>query len=102
LSFLDSAGLTLSGLMFSLRSISTKVSMEDSGLTRRGPPAVYAEAPLMKNHLSIEASIFSAGSSWLAGIGGSWSGETRAGEWLTVRLVLDRTGQHVIVTMGEA
>lgn len=51
-------------------------------------PYIYAEAPLMKNHLSIEASIFSGGSSWLAGMGGSWSGETRLGDWLTVRLVL--------------
>lgn len=42
----------------------------------------------MKNHLSIEASIFSGGSSWLAGMGGSWSGATRLGEWLTVKLVL--------------
>ena len=47
-----------------------------------------AEAPLMKNHLSIELSIFSGGRSWLAGSGGSWSGLTRLGEWETVRLVL--------------
>lgn len=49
---------------------------------------VYAEAPLMKNHLSIELSIFSAGRFSLGGRGGSWSGETRLGEWPTVRLVL--------------
>ncbi len=42
----------------------------------------------MKNHLSIELSIFSGGRSWLGGRGGSWSGETRLGEWATVRLVL--------------
>lgn len=34
----------------------------------------------MKNHLSIEGSIFSAGSSWLAGIGGSLLTSTRLGE----------------------
>lgn len=66
--------------------------MADASFTQRGLPAVYAEAPLMKNHLSIEESIFSAGSSWLAGIGGSWSAATRAGEWLTVRLVLHIIG----------
>jgi hypothetical protein len=42
----------------------------------------------MKNHLSMEASIFSGCifSSW--GMCGSWSGETRLGDWETVRLVL--------------
>jgi hypothetical protein len=43
----------------------------------------------MKNHLSIEASIFSAGRSWFGGSGGSCSGATRLGEWETVTLVLD-------------
>jgi hypothetical protein len=42
----------------------------------------------MKNHLSIELSIFSAGSSWWAGMGASWSGVTRSVELATVRLVL--------------
>lgn len=44
----------------------------------------------MKNHLSIELSIFSAGRFSLAGIGGSWLGSTRLGEWATVTLVLNR------------
>lgn len=43
----------------------------------------------MKNHLSMELSIFSAGSSSLGGRGGSWSGETREGDCWTVTLVLD-------------
>lgn len=51
-------------------------------------PTVYAEAPLMKNHLSIELSIFSAGRFSLGGIGGSWSGLMRLGDWATARLVL--------------
>jgi hypothetical protein len=42
----------------------------------------------MKNHLSMELSMGAAGSSWFWGRGGSWSGETRLVEWLTVRLVL--------------
>lgn len=42
----------------------------------------------MKNHLSMEASMGAGGSSWFWGRGGSWSGETRLAEWLTVRLVL--------------
>lgn len=42
----------------------------------------------MKNHLSMELSIFSAGISSLGGRGGSWSGETREGECWTVTLVL--------------
>lgn len=54
------------------------------------PPATYEEAPLMKNHLSMELSIFSAGRSWWAGIAGSWSGLMRLGEWATVRLVLGK------------
>lgn len=47
----------------------------------------------MKNHLSMELSIFSAGTSSLGGRGGSWSGETREGECWTVTLVL-RDGQY--------
>lgn len=42
----------------------------------------------MKNHLSIELSIFSAGRFSLGGIGGSWLGSMRLGEWATVRLAL--------------
>lgn len=42
----------------------------------------------MKNHLSMELSIFSAGISSLAGRGGSWSGDTREGDCWTVTLVL--------------
>jgi hypothetical protein len=42
----------------------------------------------MKNHLSIEASIFSGGRSALGGRGGSCAGETRLGECSTVKLVL--------------
>lgn len=53
------------------------------------PPAIYAEAPLMKNHLSMLLSIFSAGTSWWAGIAGSWSGVMRLGEWATVKLALE-------------
>lgn len=49
----------------------------------------------MKNHLSMELSIFSGGRSWLGGRGGSWSGETRLGEWATVRLVLYRVLESV-------
>jgi hypothetical protein len=45
----------------------------------------------MKNHLSIDESIFSGGRFSLGGRGGSWSGETRLGEWDTVRLVLSTT-----------
>lgn len=42
----------------------------------------------MKNHLSIEASIFSGGRSWLAGSWGSSLGPTRLGDCETVVLVL--------------
>ena len=42
----------------------------------------------MKNHLSIEASIFSAGRSWLGGRGGSCEGSTRLGDCWTATLVL--------------
>lgn len=42
----------------------------------------------MKNHLSMDASIFSAGSSWCWGRGGSCSGAVRAGECWTVTLAL--------------
>lgn len=42
----------------------------------------------MKNHLSIELSIFAGWTSWFSGRGGSWLGSTRLGEWPTVRLVL--------------
>ena len=42
----------------------------------------------MKNHLSIELSIGSGAKFSLAGIGGSWLGSTRLGEWETVKLVL--------------
>ena len=42
----------------------------------------------MKNHLSMELSIFSAGSSWLAGRGGSCEGSTRSADCWTVTLVL--------------
>jgi hypothetical protein len=44
----------------------------------------------MKNHLSMELSIFAGGRSSFGGRGGSWSGETRLGEWPTVRLVLSQ------------
>lgn len=50
----------------------------------------------MKNHLSMEGSIFSAGSSWLAGIGGSWLGSTRLEEWPTDTLVLQDPQQSVL------
>ncbi len=53
---------------------------------RRAPD--QAEAPLMKNHLSMELSIFSGGRFTLGGSGGSCSGEMRLGEGATVRLVL--------------
>ncbi len=42
----------------------------------------------MKNHLSMEGSMGAAASSSFCLRGGSCSGETRVGEWLTVRLVL--------------
>lgn len=42
----------------------------------------------MKNHLSMEESIFSGGSSWWGGSWGSWSEPTRLGEWATEVLVL--------------
>jgi hypothetical protein len=50
----------------------------------------------MKNHLSMEASIFSGGRSWFGGSGGSWSGATRLGEWATVTLELieGQSGHH--------
>lgn len=41
---------------------------------------VYEAAPLIKNHLSIEASIFPGATSSLGGSGGSCSGLTRLGE----------------------
>lgn len=63
--------------------------------------AVYAEAPLMKNHLSMELSIFSAGRSWWAGIAGSWSGLMRLGEWATVKLVLKRKLLVAIISHVE-
>lgn len=50
--------------------------------------SIYAEAPLMKNHLSMEASILPGATSSLGGRGGSCSGATRLVEWATVRLVL--------------
>lgn len=55
----------------------------------------------MKNHLSIELSIFSGRRSSLGGRGGSWSGETRLGEWPTVRLVLVRLVSKACPTAGE-
>ena len=48
----------------------------------------HADAPLMKNHLSMEASILSGGRFSLGGSGGSCSGATRLGECETVRFVL--------------
>jgi hypothetical protein len=42
----------------------------------------------MKNHLSIEASIFSGSKFSSLGMCGSWSGETRLGDCETVRLAL--------------
>ena len=42
----------------------------------------------MKNHLSMELSIFSGASSWWGGSWGSWSGLTRLGDSLTAVLVL--------------
>ena len=42
----------------------------------------------MKNHLSMLGSIGAGARVSLGGIGGSWSGLTRLGECLTVRLVL--------------
>jgi len=54
----------------------------------RALPPGHADAPLMKNHLSMELSILSGGRFSLGGSGGSCSGATRLGEWATVRLVL--------------
>src|SRR6266536_2913527 len=49
---------------------------------------VYAAAPEMKNHLSMLGSIGAGAMVSLWGMGGSWSGLTRLGDCLTVRLVL--------------
>jgi len=46
----------------------------------------------MKNHLSMLGSIGAGATFSFGGIGGSWSGETRFGDCLTVRLVL----QHIL------
>lgn len=95
-------GSCLKTMLFRLEPISF-IGPRDSGDPRRNqdsprwlqvppcqgvPLATYAEAPLMKNHLSIELSIFSAGRFSLAGMGGSWLGSMRLGEWATVMLVL--------------
>ena len=44
----------------------------------------------MKNHLSMLGSIGAAGKVSLGATGGSWSGVTKLGDFLTVRLVLER------------
>lgn len=43
----------------------------------------------MKNHLSMELSIFSGGRSSLGGSGGSLDRSCRLGEWATVMLALE-------------
>lgn len=68
--------------------LATLVALAASGSDSGLPPAVYAEAPLMKNHLSIELSIFSAGRFSLGGMGGSWLASMRLGECDTARLAL--------------
>jgi len=49
---------------------------------------IYAAAPEMKNHLSMLGSIGAGAMFSFCGMGGSWSGLTRLGDCLTVRLVL--------------
>jgi hypothetical protein len=51
----------------------------------------------MKNHLSMLGSIDAGATFSFGGIGGSWSGETRLGDCLTVRLVL----QHILAKFLE-
>lgn len=84
LSTIGSTMLVTAAIASELRLPALAASGSGSGVL----PAVYAEAPLMKNHLSIELSIFSAGRFSLGGMGGSWLASMRLGECDTVRLAL--------------
>lgn len=50
----------------------------------------------MKNHLSMLGSIGAAGNVSLGATGGSWSGLTKLGDFLTVRLVLDNVSSFLL------